>query len=145
MGKYIPYSYSGRADNIVYVHTAEGTYMRGRPRKYKHTPATKKAATVFGPAASIGVIVVRACFRFVSDLYKGFQNWLICIASGCVPTVREKRLNRKIKFRPFSKWSTMKKAEPLTRFGESTASSGSPNPAFWKSPFLHLTPSKIFR
>jgi hypothetical protein len=83
MGKYIPHSYSGRADNVVYVHTAEGTYMRSRPRKYKHTAASKKAAAVFGQAASIGAIL-RACLLpgLSLESYKGFQNRLtVAIAS----------------------------------------------------------------
>ncbi len=83
MGKYIPHSFSGRADNLVYVHTAEGTYMRSRPRKYKHTTATKKAATVFGQAASIGAILRSSLLPGLSlDSYKGFQNRLtVAIAS----------------------------------------------------------------
>ncbi|HEY4968249.1 MAG TPA: hypothetical protein VII28_17720 [Puia sp.] len=83
MGKYIPHSYSGRADNVVYVHTARGTYMRSRPRKYKRTPATQKAATVFGQAASIGAILRSSLLPGLSlDSYKGFQNRLtVAIAS----------------------------------------------------------------
>lgn len=83
MGKYVPHSYSGRADNLVFLHTEKGTYMRSRPSKYPHTRATKQAAAIFGKAASIGATLRANLLPGLSlESYKGFQNRLtVAIAS----------------------------------------------------------------
>ena len=77
MGKYIPHSYSGRADNLVFVHTARGTYMRSRPSKFPHTTGTKTAAAIFGQASSIGATLRSGLLPGLSlESYNGFQNRL---------------------------------------------------------------------
>ena len=83
MGRYIPHSYSGRADNVVFIHTAKATYMRGRPRKYTRTKATKKAATIFGQAASIGAKLRAGLLPGLGlKSYNGFQNRLTVALSA---------------------------------------------------------------
>jgi hypothetical protein len=83
MGKYVPHSYSGRADNLVFLHTKNGTYTRSRPSKYPHTVGTKQAAPVWGKAASIGATLRANILPGLSlESYKGFQNRLtVAIAS----------------------------------------------------------------
>lgn len=83
MGRYIPHSYSGRADNLVYLHTKKGTFMRSRPSKYPHTKATKKAASIFGQAATIGATLRANLLPGLAlESYKGFQNRLtVALAS----------------------------------------------------------------
>jgi hypothetical protein len=77
MGKYKPHSLSGRVANVVYVHTSEATIVRSRPRKFKRTQATKKAAGIFGQAASIGAQLRGLLLpRLSLESYKGFQNRL---------------------------------------------------------------------
>jgi hypothetical protein len=73
MGKYVPHSYSGRADNLVFLHTDKGTYMRSRPSKYPHTRGTKQAAAIFGKASSIGAALRSNILPGLSlESYKGF-------------------------------------------------------------------------
>jgi hypothetical protein len=77
MGKYIPHAYSGKADNLVFIHTKKGTHMRSRPSKYPHTKGTKNAAAIFGQAASVGAVIRNSLLPGLSlESYKGFQNRL---------------------------------------------------------------------
>jgi hypothetical protein len=51
--------------------------MRSRPNKYPHTVGTKKAATIFGKASSIGAVLRSHILPGLSlESYKGFQNRL---------------------------------------------------------------------
>jgi hypothetical protein len=77
IGKYVPHSYSGRADNLVFLHSKNGIYTRSRPSKYPHTVGTKQAAAIFGKAASIDATLRANILPGLSlESYKGFQKRL---------------------------------------------------------------------
>jgi hypothetical protein len=51
--------------------------MRARPKKYTHTPASKKAAAIIGQASSIGAALrTHLLTGLALESYKGFQNRL---------------------------------------------------------------------